>query len=58
MDVAQAIYMVEQRTAPAGHFSYRQVAWEMGQALTERHPVFASAIRAVDPNQPLDFLQR
>ena len=58
MDWAQAAYMIEQRTAPAGHFSYRRVAWEMYQALRARDPALAAPIRATDPSGPLDLLQR
>lgn len=31
MDTRQAIYMTELRTKPQGHFSYREIAWEMDQ---------------------------
>jgi thymidylate synthase ThyX len=58
MDWAQAAYMIEQRTAPAGHFSYRRVAWQMYQALRARYPALAAPIRAVDPNASLDLLDR
>jgi thymidylate synthase ThyX len=58
MDWAQAAYMIEQRTAPAGHFSYRRVAWEMYQALRERYPALAAPIRASDPHASLDLLTR
>jgi hypothetical protein len=50
--------MIEQRTAPAGHFSYRRVAWQMYQALRARYPALAAPIRAVDPNASLDLLDR
>jgi hypothetical protein len=58
MDWAQAAYMIEQRTAPAGHFSYRRVAWQMYQALRARHPALAEPIRAVDPEGAFDLLTR
>jgi thymidylate synthase ThyX len=58
MDWAEAAYIVEQRTQPQGHFSYRRVAWGMYTALRERHPRLAEPIRAVDPNGPLDLLRR
>ena len=54
MDWAQAAYMIEQRTAPAGHFSYRRVAWAMYQALQARHPALATPIRATDPEAALE----
>jgi thymidylate synthase ThyX len=58
MDWAQAAYMIEQRTQPQGHFSYRRIAWGMYQALRERYPRLAEPIRAVDPDAPLDLLRR
>ena len=58
MDWAQAAYIIEQRTATAGHFSYRRVAWEMYQALRARHPALAAPIRATDPESSLDLLHR
>ena len=58
MDWAQAAYMIEQRTAPAGHFSYRRVAWEMYQALRARDPALAAPIRATDPQASFDLLER
>jgi thymidylate synthase ThyX len=58
MDWAQAAYMIEQRTAPAGHFSYRRVAWGMYQALRARYPALAAPIRATDPEGVFDLLNR
>lgn len=58
MDWAEAAYLIEQRTQPQGHFSYRQVAWSMFQALVERSPKLAAPIRATDPNAPFDLLKR
>ena len=58
MDFAEAQYISELRSAPAGHFSYRRVAWEMYLALERRHPTLARFIRATDFTQPIDLLQR
>ena len=58
MDWAEAAYIIEQRTQPQGHFSYRRVAWGMYTALRERRPKLAEPIRAVDPDGPLDLLRR
>jgi thymidylate synthase ThyX len=58
LDWAEAAYIVEQRTQPQGHFSYRRVAWGMYTALRERNPKLAEPIRAVDPDGPLDLLRR
>jgi hypothetical protein len=58
MDWAEAAYIVEQRTQPQGHFSYRRVAWGMFEALRGRYPSLAAPIRAVDPRGPQDLLKR
>jgi thymidylate synthase ThyX len=58
MDFAEAQYISELRSAPAGHFSYRRVAWEMFLALQRQHPSLAKYIRATDFTQPIDLLQR
>jgi thymidylate synthase ThyX len=58
MDWAEAAYIIEQRTQPQGHFSYRRIAWGMYEALRARYPKLAEPIRASDPNGPLDLLKR
>jgi thymidylate synthase ThyX len=58
MDWAEAAYVIEQRTQPQGHFSYRRAAWGMYQALSARHPKLAGPIRATDPSAPFDLLKR
>jgi thymidylate synthase ThyX len=58
MDFAEAQYISELRSGPAGHFSYRNVAWEMYLALQRQHPSLAKYIRATDFSQPIDLLQR
>ncbi len=58
MDFAEAQYICELRSRPAGHFSYRRVAWEMFLALQRQHPTLARHIRVTDFTQPIDLLQR
>jgi hypothetical protein len=58
MDFAEAQYISELRSAPAGHFSYRRVAWEMYQALEFQHPSLAQYIRVTDFTKPIDIFQR
>jgi len=58
MDFAEAQYISELRSGPAGHFSYRRVAWEMYLALQRQHPGLAKHIRVTDFTQPIDLLQR
>jgi thymidylate synthase ThyX len=58
MDFAEAQYISELRSGPAGHFSYRRVAWEMYLELERQHPLLASHIRVTDFTKPIDILQR
>ena len=58
MDFAEAQYIIELRSGPAGHFSYRRVAWEMFLAFERQHPALARSIRVTDFTKPIDILQR
>jgi thymidylate synthase ThyX len=58
MDFAEALYISELRSGVAGHFSYRRIAWEMYQAVAQRHPSLAGYFRIEDVNQPVDLLRR
>jgi hypothetical protein len=58
MDFAEAVYISELRSAPAGHFSYRKVAWEMYLAVQRQHPSLAKYFRVTDFTQPIDILKR
>jgi thymidylate synthase ThyX len=58
MDFAEAQYISELRSGPAGHFSYRRVAWEMFLAVQRQHPALAKHIRVTDFTKPIDMLQR
>jgi thymidylate synthase ThyX len=58
MDFAEAQYIIELRSGPAGHFSYRRVAWQMFLALQRQHPALAAHIRVTDFTKPIDLLQR
>jgi thymidylate synthase ThyX len=58
MDFAEAQYITELRSGPAGHFSYRRVAWEMFLAFQRQHPSLAKHIRVTDFTKPIDMLQR
>ncbi len=44
-DLRQMAYFVELRSAPEGHFSYRQVAILMGDALAEVAPLYARYVK-------------
>jgi thymidylate synthase ThyX len=58
MDFAEAQYISELRSGPAGHFSYRRIAWEMYKSFERQHPALARHIRVTDFTQPIDLLKR
>ena len=58
MDFAEAVYISELRSTPAGHWSYRNVAWQMYQAVAREHPGLARHFRIRDPHEPVNLLQR
>ena len=49
MDFAEVEYISRLRSGVKGHFSYRQVAWEMKQKLAEIEPELAGLIDATPP---------
>jgi thymidylate synthase ThyX len=58
MDFAQVVYICELRTGPAGHFSYRNVAYAMYEAVARKYPALAKYLRVHDVKQPVDLLKR
>jgi thymidylate synthase ThyX len=58
MDFAEALYIAELRSAPAGHFSYRQVAYEMYEEVSRKHPSLGRYFRVHDVREPVDLLKR
>jgi thymidylate synthase ThyX len=58
MDFAEAVYISELRTGPAGHFSYRNVAYAMFEEVKRKYPALAQYFRVHDVSQPVDLLQR
>jgi thymidylate synthase ThyX len=58
MDFAEAVYISELRSTPAGHWSYRNVAWQMYQAVALAYPSLAKHMRIRDPHEPVDLLVR
>ncbi len=58
MDFAEALYISELRSGPAGHYSYRRVAWEMYLAVQRKYPELAGIFRIEDVNEPVDLLRR
>ncbi|MGA9353823.1 MAG: FAD-dependent thymidylate synthase, partial [Terriglobales bacterium] len=58
MDFAEAVYISELRTTPAGHASYRNVAYAMYEAVAKKYPSLAKYFRVVDVREPVDLLKR
>ena len=58
MDLSEAIYISELRTGAAGHFSYRNVAYAMYEAVSQRYPALAKYFRVTDVREPVDLLKR
>ncbi len=58
MDFAEAVYISELRTTPAGHVSYRNVAYAMYEAVAAKYPALAKYFRVHDVREPVDLLQR
>ena len=49
MDFAEVEYISRVRSSVKGHFSYREIAWEMKERLAEIEPELASLIKATPP---------
>jgi thymidylate synthase ThyX len=58
MDFAEVAYISELRTGPAGHFSYRNVAYAMYEAVAKKYPALAKHLRVTDVREPVDLLKR
>jgi thymidylate synthase ThyX len=58
MDFAEVVYISELRTTPAGHISYRNVAYAMYEAVARKYPALAKYFRVHDVSAPVDLLQR
>ncbi len=58
MDFAEVVYISELRTTPAGHTSYRNVAYAMYEAVAKKYPALAKYFRVHDVREPVDLLKR
>ncbi len=58
MDFAEVLYISELRTGAAGHFSYRNVAFAMYEAVAKQYPAMAKYFRVTDVREPIDLLKR
>ncbi len=44
MSLREAMYIIELRSRPQGHISYRRIAWQMWDEINKVHPYFAKHI--------------
>jgi thymidylate synthase ThyX len=51
MDYAEAEYMSRLRSGVKGHWSYREIAWQMKQKIAERYPFLGDQIVATPPSE-------
>ncbi|KEO80962.1 FAD-dependent thymidylate synthase [Tumebacillus flagellatus] len=58
MDLHQAAYLIELRTGSAGHFSYREIAYQMFEELERQYPDFTKYIRVTNPREVFNPFQR
>jgi thymidylate synthase ThyX len=58
MDFAEVVYISELRTGPAGHFSYRNAAYAMYEAVAKKYPALGKYLRVTDVREPVDLLKR
>ncbi len=58
MDFAETLYISELRSGPAGHFSYRNVAYAMYESVARKYPALARYFRVTDVREPVDLLKR
>ncbi len=58
MDFAEVVYIAELRTTPAGHRSYRRVAYAMYEAVARKYPWLVKHFHVHDVREPVDLLQR
>ena len=45
MNLREAFYLIELRSRPQGHISYRRVTWQMWDQINKVHPYFAKHIK-------------
>jgi len=58
MNLRELYHMVELRTKSGGHFSYRDLCYDMYEQVKNAHPLLVRDLRAVKPNFPSEFFER
>lgn len=58
MNLRELYHMIELRTKAGGHFSYRDLCYDMYEQVKNVHPLLVRDLRAVKPNFPQEFFER
>ena len=58
MDLRELYHMVELRSKPGGHMSYRNIVLDMYNLVKKQHPMLVKHLRVVIPNYDEDFFKR
>jgi thymidylate synthase ThyX len=58
MNLRELYHMVELRSKPGGHMSYRTIVLDMYEAIKKTNPLLVKHLRAVTPNYAEDFFKR
>ena len=58
MDLREFYHIVELRSKPGGHMSYRNIVLDMYNLVKKQHPMLVKHLRVVIPNYDEDFFKR
>ncbi|MBU0597591.1 FAD-dependent thymidylate synthase [Patescibacteria group bacterium] len=58
MNLRELFHIVELRTKPGGHISYRNLCYDMFTQVKKRHPLLVQNMRAVKPDFKYEFFER
>ena len=58
MNLRELYHMLELRSKPGGHMSYRSVVLDMYNLVKDRHPLLVEDLRIVIPDYDADFFKR
>ncbi len=58
MNLRELYHMVELRTKSGGHFSYRDLCYELYEAVKAVHPLLVRDLRAIKMDFPKEFFER
>jgi len=58
MNLRELYHMIELRSKPGGHMSYRNIVVDMYKTIKEKHPMLVKGLRITTPNYDEDFFKR